>query len=170
MSKVIRNGLWAAAIAWIAFLNGYGVLGVIVLGIFDVVMVKKSNVNVWRMASTFLGFVLASYYASAYSTIGNYFGGLFYFLISVSLNAAAIGEYLKSLSQDCLFKSSCITMAIMIGFFLVAIILPDSWYSIFTKGNLYLLIGLVFMPYNIPLVLNSFVVEFKSDISAIGNI
>lgn len=166
MNKMTRNNLWAAAISWILFLNGYGLLAIICLAIMDFALLKKADIKAVRLISSFAICQIAASFALHFSTISYYFPAISYFLIAISMHIAFLYEYLQKEREEGLFKASTTAMAIGAFFFAVAIFLPDSWYDIFTKTNLYLLVGLVFMPYALALSIKCFIVECKLEKAA----
>lgn len=161
MNKMTRNNLWAAAIAWILFLNGYGILSIICLAIMDYALLNRSDIRFIRLLSCFLICLASLAIALHFSSISYYFPAISYFLIAISMHIAFLYEYLDKEKEEGLFKASIMAMAVGAFFFIIAIFLPDSWYDIFTKTNLYLLVGIVFMPYALSMAIKCFIVECK---------
>ena len=100
MNKMTRNNLWAAAIAWILFLNGYGILSIICLTIMDYALLNRSDIRFIRLLSCFLICLASLATALHFSSISYYFPAISYFLIAISMHIAFLYEYL-----DWLFDS-----------------------------------------------------------------
>lgn len=88
------------------------------------------------------------------------------FALFVSINVALSNEMIKRATGN-LYLIYVVNMLMLLIFLSIAIILPDSWYSIFTKTNIYTLISFIFVPNCITLTIQLLSKEVKLSYSNI---
>ena len=148
--KLIYN-YWLMIVAWCMFLNDM-VLLAIALGLLACAMLlcMRRKINYWRMSFLSLMLYCIASFILSFTNIPYYFSKLYLFLAVISLNSAFTFERLYLLKSKYI-KPFLVTMFISMAVLsIIAIILPDSLYSLFTKNSLMIMINLIFLPYLIP--------------------
>ena len=154
MRKRLIYNYWLIIISWCMFLNDLTLLAnIIVILACAMLLSIKRRINFWRMSFvSILAYVAISLFLFR-SNISYYFPKLFTYLALISLNLSLTNERLY------IFKSKGLVpflMAIVLSMSvlsIVAILLPNNLYTIFTKSSLEKMIFLIFLPYLIPLII-----------------
>ncbi len=148
MRKLIVKNYWMMMVAWIVAINGYEVIGML-LGLAASVMLMRvgKKLNLWRLLAVCLLCYSTSLLFLLMSSIPYYFPKLYIFMTGVSLNMAVTSEYLCYLKKRFIIPILLFNAIGMLISFLLIKIVPDADYSLFTKGNLYLMSSLIFLPY-----------------------
>ena len=153
MRKKLVYNYWLITIAWCMFLND--LIGLAMLcGLAGCMMMICINrrINYWRTAFI----AVLSYFAISLflprTNIAYFFPDIVLFLAVISLDLSLTNERLYLFKSKYL-KPFLVTMLISLSVLsIVAIILPNSLYTVFTKSSLYIMICLIFLPYLIPLI------------------
>lgn len=148
MKKILMVNYYLVVMGWCLILNSLDVLGIGLVAIGVAIMfANRKNSNFWRLlAVTLLSYSLVSFFLFR-SSIPYYFPRLNYFLFLVCLDNALLNERLVYFKNEVLYYiSGSILVIFLISTFLIRI-LPDELYSMFTKDNLLLMIGFIFLPY-----------------------
>ena len=145
--KLIYN-YWLMIIAWCMFLNRLTLLAIILgLGACAMLVTIDRRINYWRMCFvSVISYVMISFLLIR-SNIPYFFSKVYIFLAVICLNLAFTNERLY------LFKSKYLKpflLVMLIGISVLSIIaylLPNSLYTLFSKSSLYMMICLIFLPY-----------------------
>lgn len=159
MKRLLIYNYWLMIVAWCMFLNNNTLMAILLgLGACTVLVFIKRRINYWRMSFlSVISYVIISLILSI-TNIPYFFRKLYIFLAVICLNCALTSERLY------LFKSKYLKPFLVAMLFcvavlsIIAIILPNSLYTIFTKSSLLIMIGLIFLPYLLSL---SFFVCYK---------
>lgn len=147
MRKMFYLNSMFVLIAWCLFLNNLSFLAISLLAAYSISTLKYfRKENFWRIISLSLIISLICKAILDLSNISLYFPMIKYYMYVVSFNAACNYEMLNDLDNNSIYPSYIINCLLLFVFLAIAIILPDAWYSIFTKTNLYLMISLIFLP------------------------
>ena len=151
MKKIVIRNLWLMMIAWCLFLNDHVLSSMIcamMASLYSLWMLGE--VNFWRAAAISISFYALMSGSFFSNNISFFFPALHIFMMAVCLNAGICTEYFVSLKRKKLMKILvCVSLCALV--FLIAVILvPESDYSLFSKGNLYRMISFIFLPYLLP--------------------
>ncbi|MDO4940782.1 MAG: hypothetical protein Q4E33_03720 [Erysipelotrichaceae bacterium] len=148
MKKILMVNYYLVIMGWCLLLNGLDFVGVgmVVIGI-AILFANRKNINYWRLlATTMLSYSLVSFFLFR-SSIPYYFPKLSYFLFVVCLDNALLNERLINFKNEILcYIAGSILVFFLLSTFLIRL-LPGEMYSMFTKDNLLLIIGFIFLPY-----------------------
>ncbi len=134
--------------AWCLFLNGQEIsAAVLFLTVSFCLFCKGLIRNYWRFTAIASSFTVLFFLLLEHSTIPYFFPGMKLFLFAVSVNAGITLEMISVYEKEKLLPLFLGTSFLMCVFYVIAILLPDEWYSLFTKANLYELISFIFFPY-----------------------
>ena len=153
IKKLIYN-YWLIGIAWCMFLNDLTLLAVILglLGMCVLLSIDR-GINYWRMSfMSVISYVIISFILS-YTNIYYYFENIYIFLAVICLDLSFTFERLYLLKSKCLKPFLAILAFSLSVLSLIALVLPNSLYTLFTKKSLYVMINIIFLPYLVPLVL-----------------
>lgn len=159
MKRLLIYNYWLIIIAWTMFLNNNTILAILLcLGACAILVFIKRKINYWRMSFlSVTSYVIISLILSM-SNIPYYFENMYIFLAIVCLNLALTTERLYLFKSKYL-KPFLVVMLISVAVLsLIVVILPRGLYTLFTKSSLFIMIGLIFLPYLITL---SFCICYK---------
>lgn len=153
MKKILIYNYWLMIVAWCMFLNDY-ILLAILLGLIGCVLLLIINrkIDYWRMSfMSVISYVIISFILLN-SSVSYFFPKLYMFLAIISLDSAFTFErlYLYKVKYLLPFLMVMVISATVLS--IIALILPSSLYTIFTKTNLLLMINFIYSPFLIPLV------------------
>ena len=145
--KLIYN-YWLMIIAWCMFLNRLTLLAILFgLAACAMLAMIQRRINYWRMSFvSVISYVMISFLLIR-SNIPYFFSELYIFLAVVCLNLAFTNERLYLFKSKYL-KPFLIVMLISISVLsIIAYLLPNDLYTLFSKSSLYAMICLIFLPY-----------------------
>ena len=151
MKKLLIVNYWMASIAWSLSLMGHERIGTVLLVCAAFLLAaKKKEFNFWRAAASSLAGLVLIYPVYYKSGICLFFPELRFFLGGTCIHAAFCSEYL------CRYKNRYMApflLAMAAGMSLLCVLIavvPDEFYSLFGKANLYLMGCFIFLPYLLP--------------------
>ena len=151
MKTKVTLDLWGMITAWCLYLNGHTLIAMIVAAAVTAMMLAgEDEVSLRRIIAVSIAFyaVMFSFYIR--SSVPYFFPGLHFFLAVQTVNASLISEYLYHLDRDYVLAILSITAIAMAALFGLIMLANDADYSLFTKGNLFLMGLFIFLPYFIP--------------------
>jgi len=150
--KLIYN-YWLMIVAWCMFLNNLTILAVVLCLLGSILIILTNvRINYWRVAFvSVISYTIISLILSM-SNICLFFPKLYVFIAAISLNLSLVNDRLYLIKSKYLKPFLVVMTMGYIVLSLVAVILPNDLYSIFTKSSLYIMISIIFLPYLIPLV------------------
>lgn len=153
MRRRLIYNYWLIIVAWCLFINDLSVLAILFsLTASTAMLLIRHKINFWRMSFVcILSYVVVSFILS-YTNISYYFDKLYYFVATICLNLALTNERSYLLKSKYLITLANVMAACIFVLSTIVIILPDSLYTLFTKGSLYMMICTIFLPYLIPIV------------------
>lgn len=140
--------------SWCLYLNHYYVGGIIVSAISCLLLVVKiRKINFIRLAFVFFIAYGGLSFLYRLSTLSNFYSIFDEFSLLVAINISLTNEMIKKAtgSLNLIYIVNILALTTLL---VIAIILPDSWYTIFTKTNIYTLISFIFLPNCITLSLS----------------
>ena len=143
--------LWVMMASWSLFLNGYGIIAVVMVAVCDLyALYRIGEVNCWRIAALSIGLygVLAGWYHAG--DIPYYFPNLHIFMALTILNGALIGESLYAYRRGLSLLLSSVISLMFVLTALIIVLIPEKDYSLFGKKNLFLMDLFFFLPHLIP--------------------
>ena len=148
MKKILMVNYYLVIIGWCLFLNSFEILGMMFLVGGSVILLSiDKKINYWRMIGlSFLANGLVSFLLEK-SSIPIYFPQLSRFIFLACLNNAIMYEYLNMLKSDFLYTVAFTIIVSIFASTILVKILPNDFYTIFTKDNLLLMIAFIFLPY-----------------------
>lgn len=148
-------------VSWCLYLNNFIFVGLFILVICSLVTVIKLNgFNYLRSIVVFLFSFFSFYLVFKLTTLSSMYSLFSEFSLFVSINISLNNEIIKKATGN-LNLLLYTNMIILLFLMCVAIVLPDNWYSIFTKTNIYALICFMFVPSCLIILLNSIEKEVK---------
>lgn len=153
MKTRLTYNYWLMIVAWCMFINGYNLLAVLFALCASITLLSlKRRINYWRLISlSIITFNIITFILSK-TNILFYFDNLLSLLFMVCINAFITNEYLYLFKVNYLYSYLLFMAVGMIIFIVVVILLPKNLYTLFTKGSLYIMVCLIFMPYLIPMM------------------
>ena len=154
MKKILILNLWLMMISWCLFLNGYVLVSILVsCASTACLLMNLGEVDHKRCAVTCVVFhiIMAGLYYR--NNIPYFFPGFNQFMIFMVINAAICGEYPYHMKRKAFLPILSAAFIAFLSFIFLIIIIPGSDYTIFTKGNLFLMVCFIFLPYLIPMIL-----------------
>ena len=153
MRKKLIYNYWLVMAAWCMFLNDYIVLALLLCLSASVVLTTiKMRIDYIRVGLISIASYLFISIFLCNTNIVYYFGDIVFFLATLSVNFALANEYIYIYKVGFL-KSITLYMTLALSVLsVIALILPNSQYTMFGKNNLYIVICLIFLPYLIPLI------------------
>ena len=151
MRRILIYNYWLIIIAWCMFLNRLTLLAILFgLGACVLLMLINRKINYWRMCFVSILSYVTIYLLLIRSNIPYFFSNLYIFLAVICLNLSFTNEclylfkskYLKPFLFTMIFSLSVLSI--------IAFLLPNSLYTLFSKQSLYVMICLIFLPYLIP--------------------
>lgn len=162
MKRLLIYNYWLIIVSWCLFLNDLTLLAMICasLGLASLFSINR-EVNYWRMCFvSVISYVMVSFFLSL-SNIPYFFEKLYIFLAVISLNLALTNERLYLFKSKYLKPFLAFMLISVSVLSIVVIILPSSLYTIFTKDSLYIMIGLIFLPYLVSLTICISIKEYR---------
>ncbi len=159
-NNVILNYI-LVGFAWNLYLNDAVLFSAVMLCIsIGLMLYKIRKYNVLRIACVFVASLICLIGLYSLTTLNLYYRMFEEFAVLVSLNISLSNEMIKKTSDSLSLVHSVFSL-VMLMFFMVSVILPDEWYTIFTKTNIYALITFIFIPYEACLTLSIFTKEYR---------
>lgn len=148
MKRLLIYNYWLIIVSWCLFLNDLTLLAMLMtLGACAMLVKINREVNYWRICFvSIVTYTTISFFLSM-SNIPYFFEKLYLFLAVISLDLALTNERLYLFKSKYL-KPFLVFMLVGVSVLsIIVIILPSSLYTLFTKDSLYIMIGLIFLPY-----------------------
>lgn len=146
MKKNLAVNYLLMCASWCLYLNRYYVGSIIVTSIACLLLViKMRRINFVRSAFVFFVTYGALTFLYRLSTLSNFYSVFDEYSLLVALNVSMTNEAIKKATGN-LNLIYIVNMLALTILMIVAVILPDSWYTIFTKTNIYTLISFIFLP------------------------
>jgi len=161
MNRKLYLDICVILTAWILFLNGLEKAGSLLLISAAVLLLcGKAVDDLWRfLAVTLLSGILGHLFLSS-GSISLFFPHAALFLCALSVHVGLLNEMVTEVSGKIVKPFFFGALLLMILFYGIAWILPEEWYTLFTKGNLYDLVSFIFLPIVFPMTLR----EVKIDV------
>lgn len=154
MKRLLIYNYWLIIVSWCLFLNDLTLLAILTSFAACALMVLiNREINYWRMCFlSVFSYVTVSFFLSM-SNIPYFFEKIYLFLAVISIDLALTSERLYLFKSKYL-KPFLVCMLISVSVLsIIVVILPNSLYTIFTKDSLFIMIGLMFLPYLITLAI-----------------
>ena len=142
MKKILILEFWIMMLVWSLYLNNICFLGIIFL-IMGIILAIKTirNIEYWRFffvfSTTLLFSILLCFYEENVEIV---------FLLFISLNSAYIDELFYKLKEKNLRSLFIIVFTCFLVFLIIAILIPYSPLLPNYKRDLFINIGLIFVP------------------------
>ena len=147
MKRVFYINYWLMLLGWCLFLNGYSFLAVLSTILATTILYTANrDINHWRFFAVFLLGYMLTLIIYFVSSIPNFFPNLYLIIGTNSLNMALMMENVTRLKAKSIIPVYIVIILIMISAVSITFFLPDTLYSVFSKANLYRMIGIIFMP------------------------
>ncbi len=162
MKKVFLCDLVIVLLSWILFLNGIEILSASVLlsaalGFFLLGYYRRPA----EAAIIVFAFVSLCFFFLSSGQIEEFFPLSRLFFIGLSFHIALIYELLPAFSREELYPFLLLVSSLFFLFFLIAVFLPEEWYTLFSKMNLYILIILIYLPHILLTILTLYEKEWE---------
>ena len=149
MNRKLFITLAVTLISWILFLNGHEIIAALILFGMSLYLIFSGVLSeAWRFLSVSLLFGIFFHLILMKSNIPLFFPNMAFFLYVLSLNAGILTEMVSRVSVERVYPVFLTSVVTMILFYTVAWILPEDWYTLFTKASLYDLVSFIFLPAN----------------------
>lgn len=152
MRKKLLYNYWLIIISWCMFLNDLFMVAFIFNLIACLMLITiNRRINYWRMAFVSLILYVGLSIVLPRTNVPLFFPNIYPFLALLSINSAFTFERLyllksKYIKPFLVFMLTCLSVLSII-----LVLLPAYNYTIFTKSSLCIMIGLIFLPYLIPI-------------------
>ena len=153
MNKNLIAEYWLMIISWCLFLSGWGALaGIIATAVTAYMLLACHQTDLWRLLGVQSFMYLCVILLLNKAAIPYFFPETPYYMIAVCINAAVANEYLYDKKAGPILPAVIIILISLAVLTLIIIVLPDQWYTLFGKRDLFLMAGFIFLPYLIPLL------------------
>lgn len=162
MNKVFIINCWLTIIAWCFFLNSFGKIAIAIMAFACFLQIKLGKgfkIKKIIISSLIAFSVLLTIIAR--TTVIYYFSDIASLMFVMCLDTCICNEYLSLIDDSLLHYSLIIIITSVIFISVIISLLPDSFYSIFTKANLYLLVLFIFLPDSFILINDLLIKHFK---------
>lgn len=161
MKKNLAVNYLLMCASWCLYLSHYLILSVIVSILACVlIVVKLRTFNYLRSLLVFFLTYGTLFFLFKFTSLNNFYPVFEKFILFITMNVSLSNEMIKKATGN-LYLIYAVLMMTLLLFMTIAIILPDEWYSIFTKTNIYALIGFIFVPNCTTLTLSLISKEMK---------
>ena len=148
MKMTLLRNYWLIIMAWCFYLNGHAIVAsVLTLVSCALAIYVKSEVDMWRLCAISLAIYSVSLIVLINSNIPYFFPGLKYFLILTSLACGLNNEYLYVIKKRFILPVLITIVIYLCGLFMIIGLLPESSYTMFSKGSICLMALFIFLPY-----------------------
>lgn len=148
MKKRLIYNYWLIIVAWCMFLNDLTLLAIALSLVACILLVSiKRRINYWRMSFvSLISYVIISLILLK-TNIPYFFSELYIFLAFICLDLAFTFERMYIFKARYLKPFLYVNLVSFFVLSLIAILLPNSLYTMFTKNSLYIMISIIFLPY-----------------------
>lgn len=147
MKKVIRNDLWLIMLSYALLLNGYGVISAMLIVLADVYLfLNEGEINPLKML---LGLLVSGvlFILVYYTELNLAYPLLPFYVVFMGFNAVLTYELLSKVNYSFTFLIALAIIITFIFMMFLAIIMPEKYYGVSGKINLYLIIVLLYIPF-----------------------
>jgi len=160
--KTLSLNYLLVVLSWSLYLNHHFVSSIMLLLVACVYLLKERNrFNIVSIMVCFLVSFLALDGLYSITSINNYYLNFEYFALVLSMNFAMSNEIVKVLKKDNLYLTAKVILLLKLIFDTVLIVLPNEWYTMFTKTNIFVLIAFIFLPTVISVLIRILIKEFN---------
>lgn len=153
MRKKLIYNYWLILSAWCLFLNDLTLVAIVLcLGGCALLVSIKRRINYWRLCFLSVTLYVTIAVFLSFSSVSYFFPKLYIVFAFISLDLALTFERMYFIKNKYLLPFLIEVIFGMIVLSVVAVLLPASNYSIFTKNNLFVMIYLIFLPCMAPIL------------------
>lgn len=147
MKIVIRNDLWLIMLSYALLLNGYGIISLVLIVLADTYLfIKQGVINPYKMLlGLFVSLLLLS--VVYYTDLNLSYPLLPFYAVFLGFNAVLSYELLSKINYSFTFQIAITIVLTFIFMMFIAIIIPEKYYGVTGKINLYQIIVLLYIPF-----------------------
>jgi len=147
MKKVIRNDLWLIMLSYALLLNGHGIISAVLIVLADTYLfMEQGIINPIKML---LGLLVSSILLACvyYTGLNLVYPLLPFYAVFLGFNAVLSYELLSKTNYSFTFQIAIIIVLTFLFMIFLAIIIPEKYYGVVGKINLYQIIVLLYIPF-----------------------
>lgn len=155
MKKMLIYNLVLILVAWVSFLNGFYITGML-LGImcasYDIYFLK--TINSWRLLFVYFIFILISFMMIRHSILKEMFNGIYFFMIIIMFGNALINEIVSNAKTNQIYLPYVVLSVTSLFSLFLALLIPDFSILPDYKNTVLVLVLIIFFPSFISITIN----------------